>query len=411
MNIYALIILAALLVNSLISIISEMLNLKSLRQHLPEEFSGVYDYEAYRKSQEYTRTKTKFGFVVEFFDLGVLLLFWFSGAFNMLDQFFRVILGGPIHVGLAYIGTLMLLKFIVSLPFSVYSTFVIEERFGFNRTTPKTFVLDILKGFLLATLLGGGVMALVLALFEHGGHLAWFYCWAAVTLFALFIQFIAPTWIMPLFNKFVALEDGQLKEKIMAYARSVKFSLENIFVMDGSKRSGKSNAFFTGFGKHKRIALFDTLIEKHTDEELVAVLAHEIGHYQKKHILKGMLISIVHMGVMLYLISIFVTHNGLFDAFYMEQRSIYAGLIFFGLLFSPIEMVLSLFINILSRKHEYEADAFAVETCKDGENLISALKKLSVDNLANLTPHPFYVFINYSHPPLLERIRAIRAVR
>ncbi len=410
MNIYAFIILAALLLNSLISIISEMLNLSSLKQGLPEEFNGVYDSEAYRKSQEYTMIKTKFGLLVEFFDLGVLLVFWFSGAFNALDQFLRGILSGPIQLGLAYIGILMLLKFIVSLPFSLYSTFVIEERFGFNRTTPKTFVLDVLKGFCLAILLGGVFMSLVLALFEYGGSLAWLYCWAAVTLFTLLVQFIAPTWIMPLFNKFEALEDGDLKEKIMAYARSVKFSLENVFVIDGSKRSNKSNAFFTGFGKHKRIALFDTLIDRQTDDELVAVLAHEIGHYQKKHILKGMLISILHMGVMFYLVSIFLTHKGLFDAFYMEQGSIYVGLIFFGLLFSPIEMVLSLFINKMSRVNEYEADAFAVETSKDGEALITALKKLSVHNLANLTPHPFYVFLNYSHPPLLERIRAIRSL-
>lgn len=411
MNIYALIIIATLFVSLLISIISEALNLKALKHELPEEFAGVYDFEAYRKSQEYTKTTTKFGFLVESFDLVVLLGFWFTGAFNTIDQFLRGILNGPIMVGLAYISLLLVLKFIISLPFSLYSTFVIEERFGFNRTTPKTFILDILKGFCLMAILGGVGMSLVLALFEYGGPLAWLYCWGGVTIFTLFVQFIAPTWIMPLFNKFEALEDGELKEKIMSYASAVKFSLENVFVMDGSKRSSKSNAFFTGFGKHKRIALFDTLIEKHTVEELVAVLAHEIGHYKKKHILKGMLISIFHMGVMFYLISIFLTHQGLFDAFYMEQGSVYAGLIFFGLLFSPIEMVLSLFINKMSRLNEYEADAFAAETSKGGEALITALKKLSVHNLANLTPHPFYVFLNYSHPPLLDRIKAIRSVR
>jgi STE24 endopeptidase len=411
MNVYSWIIIVALLGSFLLGIISELLNLSALRPDLPEEFEAVYDADAYSKSQNYTRTTTKFGFIVGSFDLVVLLLFWFSGLFNRLDQFVGGFVQEPILVGLAYIGILLLLKFLVSVPFSIYSTFVIEERFGFNRTTPATFIGDILKGSLLTIVLGGGIMACVLAIFEYGGPYAWLYCWGAVTGFSLILQFIAPTWIMPLFNKFKPLEDGELKEKIMSYAQSVKFSLENVFVMDGSKRSSKSNAFFTGFGKHKRIALFDTLIEKHSVSELVGVLAHEIGHYKKKHIIQGMCLGIVHMGVMFYLISIFLTHQGLFDAFYMDQKSIYAGFIFFGLLFSPIELILSLFTNMLSRANEFEADRFAVTTCGSGEPLILALKKLSVHNLANLTPHPFYVFLNYSHPPLLERIKAIKSVK
>jgi len=213
---------------------------------------------------------------------------------------------------------------------------------------------------------------------------------------------------MPLFNKFTPLEEGELRESILSYAKSVKFSLQNLFVIDGSKRSTKSNAFFTGFGKNKRIALFDTLIEKHTVAELVAVLAHEIGHYKKKHIIQGMLISILQMGVMFFLLSIFISHEGLFEAFYMENISIYAGLIFFGMLYSPIELILSIFMQIFSRKNEYEADHYAAETTKDPNSMIDALKKLSVHNLSNLTPHPLYVFLNYSHPPVLERINAIR---
>jgi STE24 endopeptidase len=224
----------------------------------------------------------------------------------------------------------------------------------------------------------------------------------------LFLQFIAPTWIMPLFNKFTPLEEGELRESIFSYARSVNFSLENLFVMDGSKRSTKSNAFFTGFGKHKRIALFDTLIEKHSVAELVSILAHEIGHYKKKHILQSMAISILHSGLMFFLLSIFISHKGLFDAFYMEQMSIYAGLIFFGMLYSPLELLLSIFLQIFSRKNEYEADRFAVETTDTPETMVNALKTLSVHNLSNLTPHPFYVFLNYSHPPVLERIQALR---
>jgi len=408
MNIYALIIIMALLGSYLLEIYSELLNLKNLKPELPEEFKGYYDEEKYSKSQEYTKVTTRFGLVNGTFDLALLLAFWLSGAFNYLDLFLRNYGFGTVTTGLFYIGALLIGKTVVSLPFSIYSTFVIEERFGFNKTTAATFVADLFKGIVLSIIIGGLLMATVLWFFETAGSLAWLYCWIAVTFFILLLQFIAPTWIMPLFNKFSPLEEGELKDSILDYAKSVDFSVKNLFVIDGSKRSSKSNAFFTGFGKNKRIALFDTLIEGHSVSELVAVLAHEIGHYKKKHVVKGMVISIIHMGIMLFLLSIFVSHKGLFDAFYMENISVYSGLIFFGLLFSPIEMVLSIFMNIFSRKNEYEADRFAAETTGKGDDMINALKKLSVHNLSNLTPHPFYAFLNYSHPPLLERIRAIR---
>ncbi|MFC1729511.1 M48 family metallopeptidase, partial [candidate division KSB1 bacterium] len=257
--------------------------------------------------------------------------------------------------GLLFIGVLLFARTLLALPFSIYSTFVIEERFGFNKTTPATFVKDLIKGFLLSIVIGGPLLAGILAFFMYAGLLAWLYCWIASVVFILILHYVAPTWIMPIFNKFTPLEEEELKEKILEYARSVRFSLKGIFVMDGSRRSSKSNAFFTGFGRNKRIALFDTLIEKHTAGELVAVLAHEIGHYKKKHIVKSILISIVHMGVTFYLLSIFLTHTGLFEAFYIEQPSVYTGLIFFGMLFAPIEMVLSVFMNIFSRKNEFEA--------------------------------------------------------
>ena len=411
MNIYGIIILATLLIDYLLDLITDVLNLKALREELPEEFKDVFDTEKYRKSQEYTRVRTRFGILVSTFHLMVLLAFWFSGGFNFVDQIVRGWELGTILSGLVYIGILMFARGVLSLPFNIYSTFVIEERFGFNKTTPKTFVLDIIKGTALGIVIGGALFAGVLAFFEYAGEAAWFYCWIAVVLFSLFMQFIAPTWIMPLFNKFTPLEEGELRQAIMALARKVQYPLENVFVMDGSKRSTKSNAFFTGFGKHKRIALFDTLIEKQTVRELVAVLAHEIGHFKKKHIQKNMAISILHTGVMFYLLSIFLTHRGLFEAFYMEQPSIYAGFIFFGMLFSPIEMILSVFMQIFSRKNEYEADRFAVEATGDPESMISALKKLTADNLSNLTPHPLYVFLHYSHPPVLERIRAIRKLQ
>lgn len=411
MNVYAIIILTTLVASFVVDLIAELLNLRALRDELPQEFQGVYDAEQYKKSQDYTRVRTRFGFVTSLFGLVLTLAFWFAGGFPYLDKIVRSWGLHPILTGLAYIGILVLAKSVLSLPFSIYSTFVIEERFGFNKTTPKTFVLDLLKGLALGILLGAPLLAGILAFFQYAGVWAWLYCWLAVTVFTLFVQFIAPTWIMPLFNKFTPLDEGELREAILNYAKSVNFSLQNLFVMDGSKRSSKSNAFFTGFGKNKRIALFDTLIAQHTVPELVAVLAHEIGHYKKKHILKGMLISILHAGFMFYLLSIFLSHQGLFEAFYMQEPSIYAGLIFFGMLYSPFEVILSVFLHMFSRKNEYEADRFAAETTRDPDAMISALKKLSVHNLSNLTPHPFYVFLNYSHPPTLERIRALRSLK
>ena len=410
MNIYAGIILGTILIGYFLDLAAETLNLQALQTELPDEFKDVYAEEAYRKSQEYTRVNTRFGFVTATFDLALILGFWFLGGFQALDQLVRGWGFHPIVTGLLYIGVLVLLKTLISLPFSIYDTFVIEAQFGFNKTTPKTFVADFFKGLGLSILIGGPLLAGLLAFFQYAGSSAWFYCWLFTIVVMLFLQFIAPTWIMPLFNKFTPLGEGELRNRIFDYARAVNFPLENLFVMDGSKRSTKSNAFFTGFGKHKRIALFDTLIEKHPVAELVAILAHEIGHYKKKHILQNLVIGILHSGVMFYLLSIFISHKGLFEAFYLEQPSLYAGFIFFGMLYAPVELILSIALQIVSRRHEYEADRFAVETTKTSEAMVNALKKLSVHNLSNLTPHPFYVFLNYSHPPVLQRIRTIRQV-
>ncbi|MBO6522745.1 MAG: M48 family metallopeptidase [Balneolaceae bacterium] len=410
MNIYLIIILAAIAVDFILDISSNWLNLKALTKKLPDEFSEVYDEETYAKSQEYTKVTTRFGFFTGIFDLALLLAFWFSGGFNWLDQIVRSWEFGELVTGLFFIGILMIAKTIISLPFSVYSTFVIEERFGFNKTTPKTFVLDLIKGLLLGAVIGIPLLAGVLAFFMYTGDFAWLYAWLAVTFFTLIMQYVAPTWIMPLFNKFTPLEEGELRTAIEEYTEKVNFPLQGLFVIDGSKRSSKSNAFFTGFGKNKRVALYDTLIENHTIPELVAVLAHEIGHYKKKHIIKGMVISILQTGVLFFLLSFFLSEAALFEAFYMEQMSVYTGLIFFGMLYSPIEMILSIFMQMSSRKHEYEADEFAAVTTEKPGDMISTLKKLSKDNLSNLTPHPFYVFLNYSHPPVLQRIKAIRKI-
>jgi STE24 endopeptidase len=408
MNIYAVIILATIAIDFILDITSNYLNLKSLSKKLPDEFKGVYDEDTYAKSQQYTKIGTKFGFITGGFDLAILLGFWFSGGFNWLDQIVRAWGFGELVTGLVYIGILLVAKTIIGLPFSIYSTFVIEERFGFNKTTPKTFVLDMVKGFSLGLVIGAPLLAGILWFFMYAGNLAWLYAWGAVTAFTLIMQYVAPTWIMPLFNKFTPLEEGELRTAIENYTDKVNFPLQGLFVIDGSRRSSKSNAFFTGFGKNKRVALYDTLIENHTREELVAVLAHEIGHYKKKHIIKGMITSILQTGVMFFLLSLFLHAEGLFSAFFMNDMSVYAGLIFFGMLYAPVSMILSVFTQMSSRKHEFEADAFAAETTEKPESMISTLKKLSKDNLSNLTPHPVYVFLNYSHPPALERIRSIR---
>ena len=411
MNTYAIIILSTLVVSYLLELVSTALNLGTLHEKLPDEFTALFDAEAYAKSQQYTRTKSVFGMLTSTINLLIVLVFWFSGGFNALDGIVRSWDFNAIVTGLLYIGIMVLVRSLINLPFGIYATFVIEERFGFNKTTPSTFVKDILKGLALGVAIGGVLLAGVLEIFAVAGAMAWLYCWAVVALFSLLIQFVAPTWIMPLFNKFTLLPDGELNSAILALGEKVKFPLKGIYVMDGSKRSSKTNAFFTGFGKNKRIALFDTLINSHTTGELVSVLAHEIGHYKKKHIFKSMVISMVHLGVTFYLLSIFVSHVGLFEAFAMKNISVYAGLLFFGMLFSPIEMILSIALHAFSRKNEYEADRYAVETTPSRDTMIDALKKLSRENLSHLTPHPFYVWLNYSHPPVLERIRAIRNVK
>jgi STE24 endopeptidase len=411
MNIYAIIILITIIGSYLLGLITNWLNIKHLSRELPQEFEGVYNSEDYKKSQEYTEVNTKFGFLTSTLSLTLTLIFWFMGGFNYLDLWVRNWDLGPIVSGIIFIASLVLLKSLFSLPFSVYSTFVIEERFGFNKTTVRTFIMDLLKSLLLSVLLGLPLLAGLLYFFEATGNLAWLYAWVATTVFSLIIQFIAPTWIMPLFNKFVPLEEGELNEAILSYTERTQFPLKGIFVMDGSKRSSKSNAFFTGFGKNKRVALFDTLISNHSVGELVSVLAHEVGHFKKKHILKNMIISILHMGLVFYLLSLFLSQEGLFEAFYMTHMSVYAGLIFFSMLYTPIEMILSIAMQISSRKNEYEADRFATETTENAENMINALKKLSRDNLSNLTPHPVYVFLNYSHPPVLKRIEAIKKLK
>jgi STE24 endopeptidase len=408
MNTFAIIILVALVGEYLLHLVSGALNVRAFSPTLPAEFAGVFDDEKYARAQRYTATRTRFGLIRGAFDLAVVLVFWFAGGFAWLDAWARGLGQGPVVTGLAFIGVLALASTVLGLPFRAWSTFVIEARFDFNRTTPATFAADLLKGLVLAALLGGPLLAVVLAFFAWAGPLAWLWCWIAATVFMLAVQFIAPTWIMPLFNKFTPLDSGELHDAILEYARKARFPLRGLFVVDGSRRSSKANAFFTGFGKNKRIGLFDTLVDEYTVPELVAVVAHEVGHYKKRHIWQRMALSIGHLGAMLWILSLFLGQEGLFAAFYVSEPSVYAGLLFFGLLFTPVELLLSILVNLFSRRNEFEADRFAAETTGSGEPLIAALKKLSADNLSNLTPHPLAVFLDYSHPPVLQRIAALR---
>ena len=408
MNFYLLFILTILIGSYVLEVLVEILNIKNLKTDLPEEFAGYYDAENYQKSQQYLKENTWFGIITETVFIPLTIAFILLGGFNYVDSLARSFNLGAIPTGLIFAGILLLLSQIIHIPFSAYATFVIEEKYGFNRTTVKTFLMDILKSWLLMAVIGGTVFSIVLWFFEKTGTWAWLYCWGAMIIIQLFLSFIAPVVIMPIFNKFYPLEESELKSTIEDYARAQRFKLKGVFKMDASKRSSKSNAFFTGFGKFRRIVLFDTLIAKHTVDELVSVLAHEMGHYKKKHIITSMIISILTTGLMFFILSLFLNNTGLFAAFKMENTSLYASLLFFGFLYAPIEMVLAIFGNMLSRSHEYAADAYAATTYRKPEAMIAALKKLSVDNLSNLTPHSLKVFLSYSHPPVLERIKALR---
>ena len=410
MNIYLLIILSALIGEFLLRTLVRVLNLKALDPGLPNEFQGYYDEEKYARSQEYTRVNTRFAFFTTSFDLMVILVFILFGGFNFVDQIVRGFGLSTLPSGLAFFGILFFASDLISTPFSLYQNFVIEEDFGFNKMTLKTFILDKLKGYLLTLVLGGVFLTAILFFFEKTGEYGWLYAWGIIGLFMILIQPLFTLVIAPMFNKFTPLEKGELRTAIENYAQKVEFPLSRIDVMDGSKRSAKSNAYFSGFGKQKRIALFDTLLEKHSNDEMVAILAHEVGHYKKHHIKVGILISILHTGLLFWLLSIFIDNPGLFEAFKMKEISVYGGLTFFMILYSPVELVLSVIMNAVSRRNEFQADAYSAKTTEKSEHLISGLKNLSVSNLGNLTPHSLSVLLDHSHPPVLERITALKKI-
>ncbi|MCB0349068.1 MAG: M48 family metallopeptidase [Bdellovibrionales bacterium] len=403
-------VIAIILFSYILDVVVETLNLKRITTQIPSEFVGLYDQEKYIKSQEYLRTNTRFGLVQSTVSTLLLLAFIFLDGFIYLDNWVRLQTNTPILQGLLFIGAFVFASMLIALPFSYYHTFVIEEKFGFNKQSKLTFVKDQILGLVLGAILGGGLLSLILWFFESSGQVAWLYCWVAVVLFQIFVTFIAPVVIMPLFNKFVPLPDGELKSAINDYAKNQNFELQGIFSMDGSKRSSKANAFFTGFGKLRRVVLFDTLISKHSIKELVAVLAHEIGHFKMKHIHRHLIVSICSSGVMFYLMGLFMKNEMVFSAFHMENVSVYASLIFFSLVYSPVSDLTSLISLHMSRKYEFEADAYAVKTYGHPEALADAPKKLSVDSLSNLNPHPLKVFFEYTHPPVIERVKKLQSL-
>lgn len=402
------IIISILTLQFILETFLDYLNAKHYKDAIPTELIDVYDTEEYLKSQDYKQTNYKFGLLTSGFSFILTISFLVFGGFEWVDFLARSFSDNPIIIALTFFGIIMIGSDIITTPFSYYSTFVIEEKFGFNKTTKKLFVLDKLKGWLMLAILGGAILAVIIWFFEWAGSNFWIYTWALVTVFTLLMNLFYSKLIVPLFNKQTPLENGSLKSKIEAYAKTVGFELRNIFVIDGSKRSTKANAYFSGFGKEKRVTLYDTLVNDLTEDEVVAVLAHEVGHYKQKHIIFNLFISILLTGFTLYILSLFINTPEVSLAIGVTTPSFHAALIGFGILYSPISELTGLIMNYMSRKFEYEADDYAKNTFA-ASPLITSLKKLSKNSLSNLTPHPAYVFMHYSHPTLLERIKNLKA--
>ena len=401
------IIIAIIIINFIVDKILDTLNAKHYNDAIPPELQDVYDEEEYKKSQAYKATNYKFGVWSSTFSIVVTLAFLMFGGFEYVDTLARSYSDNSIIIALIFFGIIMLGSDIISTPFAYYKTFVIEEQFGFNKTTKKTFILDKIKGLLMMVVLGGGIIAAIIWFYEETQHLFWLYAWAIVTAFTVFMNMFYAKLIVPMFNKQTPLEEGSLRDKISAYAQTVGFNLDKIFIIDGSKRSTKANAYFSGFGSEKRVTLYDTLVNDLNEEEIVAVLAHEVGHYKKKHIIFNLIAFVLLTGLTLYILSIFISNPLLSHALGVSIPSFHVGLIAFGMLYSPISEVTGFIMNHFSRKFEYQADNYAKTTYK-AEPLITSLKKLSKNSLSNLTPHPAYVWVHYSHPTLLERVKNLK---
>ena len=385
----------------------DYLNTTTMSEVLPKELKGIYDEEKYKKQQAYQRENNRFGLLTSSFSFALTLAMFLFYGFAYVDNMAWGFTANAILAALFFFGLIMFSSDLLSMPFSMYDTFVIEEKYGFNKTTPKTFILDTIKGWLLGALIGGGLLALVIFIYQKTQHMFWIYTWIVVSAFTIFMAMFYSNLIVPLFNKQTPLEEGELRDAIKKFADKVGFKLDNIFVINGSKRSTKANAYFTGFGAKKRIVLYDTLINDMETDEIVAVLAHEIGHYKKKHVIQGLLISLVQTGIVLFIFSLLINNQNLSKALGVEVPNFHIGLVAFGILYSPVSFVLGIFMNLISRKNEFQADEFAARNF-NSEALASALKKLSVKNLSNLTPHKAYVFFHYSHPTLLQRLEQLK---
>ena len=371
------------------------------------DFKKAYDGEKYIQSQEYLKARTRFGLFSSTFSLGLILVVIHSDVFGILDQYVRLQTENYILQGLLFIGIIYFFQDIISLPFSLYNTFVIEQKFGFNKIKPGLYFIDKIKGYGIFIVLGSTVITPLLYFFHVYSEIGWLIAWSVLTVFMIAIQPLFVHVIAPMFNKFTPLEEGDLRKEIEKYTSKVDFSLSRIDIMDGSKRSAHSNAYFTGFGKSRRIAIFDTLVEKHSTKEIVSVVAHEVGHYKLKHILQGTIIGIIETGIMLFAFNLIMNDISLFNVFGVNQLSVHAGIVFFSMFYAPVSMLTSIVTTAISRKNEFEADKFSLDTTSDGQALISMLIGLSANNLSHLTPHPMKVFLSYSHPPVIDRIKAV----
>ena len=401
------ILITILLIKFVIDSVLNHLNAKHFNDTLPNDVSDVYEINEYQKSQTYKRTNHNFSKITSLFSLITTLLFFFFNGFSIVDEIARGFSNNIIILTLIFFGIIIVGSDIISIPFSLYKTFVIEEKFGFNKTTKKIFFLDKIKGLLMTIILGGSILSIITWFYEFTGNSFWIYSWLLISAFSVFLNMFYSKLIVPLFNKQTILEEGDLKNDIIKYVNSVGFKAHDIYVLNGSKRSTKANAYFSGFGNQKRITLYDTLINDLENDEIVAVLAHEVGHYKRKHIFYNLTLSIILTGFALFVLSLFIKTPVLSLALGVSLPSFHIGLIAFGILYSPVSQILGIFMNYMSRKFEYQADNYAKNTFS-ASPLISSLKKLSKNSLSNLTPHYLYVFFHFSHPTLLERIKNLK---
>ena len=387
----------------------ESLNSKHMSPVLPDSLKGIYDEKEYSRFQSYKRENGRLDCWSSGVGFGVMIVFLVAGGFGWYNSWVVSLTDSVVWQTIFFVMGLSVASTVLDIPFDYYATFRIEEKYGFNKTTRRVYWLDAVKELFLSLVLGGVLLALVVWFYTWAGTYFWLYAWGAVTLFSVFMAMFYSQLIVPLFNKQTPLQEGSLRDKIQDFAEKGGWKLDNIYVIDGSKRSTKANAYFTGLGPKKRVVLYDTLIDELTEEEIVAVLAHEVGHYKKRHTLRSMVVSVIQMGVLFWLFSLCVNNAALSEALGGDRAYFQLGLIAFAILYSPVNLILGIGMNVWSRSNEYEADAFAARYY-EGDNLVSGLKKISVKSLSNLTPHPLYEYIYYSHPSLLKRIDAIKRI-